>query len=335
MARKRTVIWIVIGASVAAAAVLLVFGVLHWRPHWTVIQGAVVRSDSDPRKQLPIAGVTITASHGDDSLSTESDASGYFSITFPGTVLPGQMVTLQLRHPDYEPLDLNVTFRLRSSLRQLVIADMTPSTVPVSIDPGHAQSVVSNIRVRYTVNSQSDENVGSVVRTFPVVSRRNIPCDRQSPCSPDGLWKATMGTLNLDAGPGNVFRDARASCIAGPCPFTRISWNGDADGSRTIAARALDWSDTATFLVEAEVFRAAIGSNVRESYPFIFGTALNFTIPASAEGVSLEAEINGQPMIFPLGPELYLSWATCSGRSNSEAGKSMVYQCELKPEFRF
>jgi hypothetical protein len=107
------------------------------------------------------------------------------------------------------------------------------------------------------------------------------------------------------------------------------------DGSRTITAKALNWSDTATFLVEAEVFRAAIGSNVRESYPFIFGTELNFTVPASAEGVSLEAEINGEPMIFPMSPELYLSWAACSVRSNSEAGKSTVYQCDLKPGFRF
>lgn len=334
MGRKKKTIWITIAAA-AAATVLLVFGVRHWRPHWTVIQGAVIRSDSDPRKQLPIAGVSITASHGDDSITATSDASGYFRFTFPGAVLPGQTLALQLRHPDYQPLDLDITFRLRSSLRQLVIADMTPSTVTVSMDPGRAQSVVSNIRVRYTVNSQSDESVGSVVRTFQVVNRRNIPCQRQGPCSPDGLWKATAGTMALDAGSGNEFRDARASCIAGPCPFTRINWGGAVDGSRTIAATALNWSDTATFLVEAEVFRVALESNVRESYPFIFGTAFNFTVPASAEGVSLEAEIDGEPMIFPMSPELYLSWAVCSARSNSEAGKSMVYQCELKPEFRF
>ena len=82
----------------------------------------------------------------------------------------------------------------------------------------------------------------------------------------------------MDAGPGNEFRDARASCIAGPCPFTQI----DASGFVTAAARstvsALDWSDTATFLLEAEVFHTAVVSNVRKSYPVVFGRSLSFTL---------------------------------------------------------
>ena len=42
---------------------------------------------------------------------------------------------------------------------------------------------------------------------------------------------------------------------------------------------ALNWSDTATFLMEAEVYHNAISSNVRELYPVIFGRTLNFTRP--------------------------------------------------------
>jgi hypothetical protein len=80
---------------------------------------------------------------------------------------------------------------------------------------------------------------------------------------------------------------------------------------------------------------AAINASVRESYPVVFGRTLNFVIPASAEGVSLEAELDHTPMVFPLGPELYLSWATCTSRASRDSASSTVYRCELKPSYRF
>jgi hypothetical protein len=88
-------------------------------------------------------------------------------------------------------------------------------------------------------------------------------------------------------------------------------------------------------LLEAEVFHIAISSNVRELYPVIFGRTLNFTLPPMEEGVSLEAEIDGSPMVFPLGPDAYLSWATCTVRTGPEKEKTVVYRCELKPGYRF
>lgn len=335
MGRKRVAVWIIVAAVGVAATALVLYGTHHWRSHWTVIQGAVIRRDPDTRKEQPIAGVSITASRGAENLTAQSDASGYFQVSFPEPVLPGEVVTLRFRHPDYQDVDLSITFQLRSLFRQLVIAKMAPNPTPASTDSTKTQLPISNIKVRYTENSQSEENIGSMVKTFQVVNRGDVPCQRQSPCSPDGYWKATTEMVELDAGSGNEFHDARASCIAGPCPFTQINLSGFVNEDSKLTVKALDWSDTATFLVEAEVFHTAIESNVRESYPFIFGTALNFTVPASAEGVSIEAELNGEPMVFPLGPDLYLSWATCSARSGSEAGKSTVYQCELKPEFRF
>jgi hypothetical protein len=331
--RKKIAMWIVIPA--AAVAVLIWLGIRHWRPHWSIIQGAVIRRDSDTRKESPIAGVAITASHGDVRLSTESDASGYFKIAFPGTVLPGQTVTLSFQQKDFKPLELQDTIRFRSSLRQLVIATMEPAVAQSSVDSDRPPSVVSNIRVRYTVNSRNEENIGSAAKTFQIVNRGNIPCHHQSPCSPDGYWKAAAGSIELDAGADNEFRDARASCIAGPCPFTQIDASGFTNGGRTIVASALDWSNTATFLLEAEVFHTAVVSNVRESYPVVFGRSLSFTLPGTAEGVSLEAELDGVQMVFPLGPELYLSWANCAVRTGSDREKSTVYQCELKPNYRF
>ena len=333
MTRKRIAVWIIALATVLP--VLIALGVRHWRPHWTIIQGAVIRHDTDTRKESPIAGVEITASHGDVKLSTESDASGYFKIAFPGTVLPGSTVVLDFQQKDFKPLELQDTIRFRSSLRQLVIAAMEPAVAETPADSQHPPSVVSNIKVRYTVNSQNDQNIGSEVQTFQVVNLGNIPCHHQDPCSPDGYWKAAKGSIELDAGADNEFRDARASCIAGPCPFTRMDSSGFVNGGRTITASAIAWSDTATFLLEAEVFRTGLSSRVRELYPVEFGQTLHFTLPHTQEGVSLEADLNGVPMVFPLGPELYLSWADCSVRSNSDAENTTVYRCELKPGYRF
>ncbi len=334
MTRKKTIVWIVVTAGVAVAAAVWL-SLRHWRPRWSTIQGAVIRRDADPHKESPIAGVLVTASHGNASLTTLSGADGFFQITFPGTVLPGQTLDITFQHRGYQNLEIRNPIRFRSSLRQLVVAAMVPVPTAESNAPTGPLTVVTNIKVRYSVNSRSDDNIGSAVQTFQVVNRGNIPCRRHNPCSPGGYWKASTGSVTLDAGAGNEFRDVRASCIAGPCPFTRIDSRGFANGDRTITVSATDWSDTATFLVQAEVFHTDNISEVRESYPVRFGAALNFTVPPTAEGVSLEAELNGVPIVFPLGPNVYLNWTACAQRSESKTEKSQVYQCELKPGFRF
>jgi hypothetical protein len=333
MASRRTVAWIAVAAG-AAAAVLLIIMVRHWRPHWSVIQGAVIRSESDPRKRQPIAGAEVTASYGSSSVSAESDTSGFFRIAIPGTVLPGQTVELTFQHPGYNFLELPVTIRIRSSLRELIVAAMSPTAGNLPENESSKETVVSNIRVRYTVNSDHQENVGSEAKTFEVVNQGNLPCRRQSPCSPNGLWKASRGSIQIDAGTGNEFRDARATCIAGPCPFTRIDASGLAQGGRVITVTALDWSDTATFLVQAEVFRTSIISEVRISYPVVFGGGFSFTVPPTAEGTSLMAELGGIEVVSPLGPDLDLSWATCAVRKGISA-INFAYQCELKQGYGF
>jgi hypothetical protein len=333
MNRSKIAIWGIIAAVGVAAVVMILLRAGHWRPGSITIQGAVIRSDEDMRKELPIAGAVVTASDGVTSSTTQSDASGYFKLTFRERVWPGETVNLNFRHSDYRPLDLKLQIGLRSNMRGLYIAALEP--IAPQAASGGPLAVVSNIRIRYTVNFQSQENIGTAVKTFQVANKGNVPCKRQYSCSPDGVWKASTGSATMDAGPDSEFRNVRASCFAGPCPFTRIDSSGYAHGGRIITATALDWSDTATFLLEAEVFRDSTGSSVRESYPVIYGRVLHFTLPANQEGVSIEAEIDGAPMVFPLGPELYMSWATCSSRTGAESESSTAYQCELKPGYRF
>jgi hypothetical protein len=331
---KKTIAWVI----VAVAAVILVALLLRARRLLPLItiEGAVVENNADTRKERPIADVAISASAGGQSVTTRSEADGHFKLALREiAALSGKPIVLTLRHPNFEPLDLDVRAGGLHFRNELTLARMVPIPSHAVAGARHPESVVSNTRVRYSINSGTQTNIGSAVKTFEVVNQGNVPCDRQSPCSPDGKWKAASGSASLYAGAGNVFNNVRASCIAGPCPFTRISAGEDLQGQRNIQVTALDWSDTATFLVEAEVFHAEILSNVRELYPVIFGQGFNFTLPPTAEGVTLEAEIDGSPMVFPLGPSLDMSWATCTVRTGTEKEKIAVYRCELKPDYRF
>jgi hypothetical protein len=332
--QRKAAIW-----TLGAVVVIVVLGVLlrvqHLRTRSIVVRGAVIRRDADLRKELPISGALVTISNGSSSVSTRSGASGYFMLRYPPILWPGRVDSLTFRQEGYEPLDVKLPGGFSITTRQLYVAALEPVPRESAAAAGGKPTVVNNIKVRYTVNSQSDVNVGSEARTFVVTNKGNVPCNHAPLCSPDGSWKAASASVTLDAGAGNEYRDVRASCIAGPCPFTRIDSSGFIRGGRVITASAIDWSDTATILVEGEVFHSSISSNVRELYPVIFGQALHFTLPPTQEGVSIEAEINGQPTVFPLGPDLYLDWATCTMRTNSEADKTTVYRCELKPGYVF
>jgi hypothetical protein len=333
MKLRKSVAWILAVSAAIAAIAIVWLRLHHWKPGSIMIQGAVIRHDPDPRKQLPISGAQVTASDGSSSVTSYSDASGYFKLALNAGMWPQQAVTLSFQDSGYEPRELALQFGLGNSAKKLFVTELEPIAQPSSSSAAHPAASVSNIQIRYTANVQTDSNIGSAVRTFEVVNQGDVPCDHQSPCSPSGDWKASSGSLTLDAGAGNVFRNARASCIAGPCPFTRIDPSGFVNGGRIITASALDWSDTATFLVEAEVFRDSIDSSERVSFPVKFGQTLTFTLPPTQEGVSIQAEINGAPMVFPLGPDLYLSWAVCTARTNAD--KSTVYQCDLKPDYKF
>jgi hypothetical protein len=317
-----------VGAAVIACLAAAAVYAIHRSRHQITLQGAINRAGSDPDKQLPIADVEVTAISGSAISKTKSDSSGFFTLELPESFRRRKLVAFQFRSPNYRPLDLNDT------IGKLYIVHLQPISTPKPAEPDHHPPVtISNVRVRYSVKTTSEFNVGSAVKTFQVANVGNKPCNTQIPCSPDGKWRATIGSTSLDAGEGNQFRNARVSCIAGPCPFTRIESESVSSGGRMMSAVARDWSDTATFLVEAEVVHPMVSDLVRESYPVIFGQTLSFSLPGSAEGPSIEAEVNNEAIIFPLGPDLYLSWALCTQGTSKDQSK--VYRCQLKPGFSF
>ncbi len=318
----------VILAVGAIFAVALAAVALHYAYRPISLKGAIIQEDADARKQSPITDVEVGVADNLASANAKSDFSGYFRLTLHRGVDKGRSIVLQFRHPDFEPVDLPVTVG-----DKLYVVRMTPLHPEADDQPGRSNVVISNVFVRYSTETTASVNVGTGVTTFQAVNTGNVPCDHRSACSPDNKWKAAIGSASLDAGQGNVFDNARVSCIAGPCPFTRIASDHFSQGGRNIAVSELDWSDTTTFLFQAEVFRQEISDIVRESYPVIFGRALNFSLPATAEGPSLEAEVDGTNIVFPLGPSPNLSWATCNVKVEKAQTKS--YRCELKQGYRF
>src|ERR1700690_528493 len=317
--------WIALVVALVLAASTL--ALVQWQRQKPIsLRGAVLVQDSDPRKQLPIAGVAVSA--GDLSAAeATSNSSGFFYLKLRKPIRKGHALVLEFHHSQYQPLVLHDVVGSELYVVRLL---------PVSNKPAPTNQPVvkvANVRVRYTIKGMTEVNVGSAVKTFEVENKGNVPCKGQGVCSPDGRWKATDGSGSLDAGAGNEFRDARASCIAGPCPFTKIEEDHFSEGGQVITVSARDWSDTATFLLEAEVFRHMETQAEHWSYPVIFGEGLSFTLPSAAESVSIEAELNGQTIIFPLGPSLILSWASCDARVNPD--KARVYSCAPKPGHSF
>jgi hypothetical protein len=329
MGKRKVAIWI--GAILGLGAVLASAGmaIRVYRNHRPIkLSGAIIKQDIDPRKQSPIANVEVSSLEGIVVHDVTSDFSGSFRLTLRPGVKFGQPIQLSFRHPDFQPLDLNEPLSDR-----LYVVRMTPLHNEVEAQRTEGEIVVGNVQVRYSTEATKTETIGSAVKTFQVVNAGNVPCLQRAPCSPNGKWKAEVASASLDAGDGNVFRDARVTCIAGPCPFTQVDTDDFSRGGRMIKVSVRNWSDTTTFLFQAEVFRSQLDAIIRRSFPVIFGRAMNFTLPSTSEGPSIEAEMNGSFVVFPLSPTPAMSWANCQVRV--EKNRARDYRCELKAGYRF
>jgi hypothetical protein len=329
---RKAILWtIVAGLGSLLAIFLSITGFRSYEKRPIILRGAVIKQDNDPIKQSPIMDVEISEANGLATSSTKSNFVGYFTIPLLRGVGQNESVTLRFLHPDYVPVDL--TELVTDKLTIVHLVPIHRQTEETSVQPDHPAIAVANIRIRYSTEATTQENIGTGVKTFQIQNVGNVPCQNSAPCSPDGKWKAAINSESLDAGEGSVFRNARVSCIAGPCPFTKIEYDGYSQGGRDIKVSVRNWSDTTTFLFQAEVFRPQISDMVRMTYPIILGTSLNFTLPPAAEGPSVEAELNGENIIFPLGPIPVLSWADCNVSVAKNEAK--FYRCELNSGYRF
>jgi hypothetical protein len=314
--------------GVAALAGGVFYGAVYRSRGIETLRGALIQYDDDFKEQTPIANAEISVGDGSVSAKSKSDSSGFFRLNLTPPLPDGQTIQLRARRDGFEPLDLTTTASDR-----LYVLRMNPTAPGKSAAAARPEVEISDVRVRYAVKTTSTVNVGFGVKPFEIANVANQPCKGRHPCSPDGRWKATSASASLDAGELNEFRNARVSCIAGPCPFSTVVSDGFSRGGRVINVSVLNWSDTVTYLLEAEVIRTMAGDAIHYSHPVIFGRSLTFTLPANAQGPSVEADLNGAAIIFPLGPSLRLSWADCSFKVGGD--RTQVFSCELKQGYRF
>jgi hypothetical protein len=325
--KKRIPVLAIASAAALIALAVIAFAIFfHQRP--ITLRGAVIRQSDDPNKEVPLAGVQILALGDSTEGTTRSDPSGAFAIQLRRSLIRRHALTLTFRHPDYKPLDIPAP-----SGNELYIAKMVPLQKQAVVDTTEPRITVGNVSVRYTMRTEETVEIGTGVKTFEIANKGNVPCGGHPPCSPDGKWKAAIASTLLDAGEGNTFRNARVSCIAGPCPFTAIERDGFSKAGRRISVVVRNWSDTTTFLLQAEAVRHILTDAVRNSYPVVFDRTMSFSVPAAAEGTCIEAEIGGEPIVFPIDPNLSLSWADCEKQAGS--GNSRLYRCALKAGYIF
>ena len=220
-----------------------------------ILRGEIVTENADPQKQLPVADVVVSTTNENTPESVKSDSSGLFELTLPTAVRRGVPLTLQFFRAGYFPYELKDY--VSDKLFIVHLKPMQADSRPQPIRPG---TPVGNVLVKYSIKDSTSANVGSAVRTFEIKNTGNVPCKGKDKgrCSPDGKWKAATGSVSLDAGEGNLFQNVRASCIAGPCPFTKIEGMEQRQDQRNVTVSAVDWSDTAVFLVEAEVIHPMV-----------------------------------------------------------------------------
>jgi hypothetical protein len=217
--RRKLVIWVIAVVTLLAIAV----GILANRPRTRPLSlaGAVMRQDPDPKKELPLADVEVAALSNDSVIGNgKSDASGFFTIVLRTRLWIGRPVTLQFRHADYQPLTLKDFIG-----DKVYLAKMVPIPHDTTADK-RPEIVVSNLQVRYSIKTTTTANVGSAVQAFEVANMGNVPCAKRPPCSPDGKWKATVGSKSLDAGEKTSRKMAGCSgCRRAIGPIPPPSWS--------------------------------------------------------------------------------------------------------------
>src|SRR4051812_15404781 len=123
---RKITVWIAVVAIAAVVIALIAGRVPPWRRRTPTLQGAGVRSAPPARRQLPVGGVTITATDGMMTTTTQSDSSGYFRLKFRAKLWPGHVLQLEFRKPDFKDFNLSVPLTYRSSSDRLFIANLTP-----------------------------------------------------------------------------------------------------------------------------------------------------------------------------------------------------------------
>src|SRR5690242_6090438 len=141
--RAKPGLWAVVIVIAIGASAAILLSLRPRRPRPVVLEGSVIRHDSQTERRQPLSGVQITAREGSVATSGESDPSGLFRLVLPLSGPTSRPVLLEFRSPGYEPLDLPV---VGGGL--LYVARLIPTPSELETQPNVPEVKVSNISVR-------------------------------------------------------------------------------------------------------------------------------------------------------------------------------------------
>ena len=173
------------------------------------------------------------------------------------------------------------------------------------------------------------------VKTFQIQIMGNIPCNG-STLFPGRQMEGGNQFRVPGCGRGKRFPKCQGFLYCGPLPFhaelimTAFPREGATSRSPCAIGRIRPHS-----CFRRRCSDPQISDLVRMTYPIILGTSLNFTLPPTAEGPSVEAELNGENIIFPLGPDpcFELGRLQCQRAKGNNGQK--FYRCELNAGYQF
>ena len=322
-----------LGAAAAVAAVLALKqpAISLLRQPAISIEGTVILQDDDPTKESPIAGVSV-AVEPDDGVSlvdtATSDFSGYFKLRLPPTIVYGDSVTLRLRHPDHQPIDLVVPVA-----EHLYVMRMSSAHPEVQPRPARPDIVLSEIIVRYTIESRTALNIGSGARpsTCPIVAMSRAIGSRRVHLMASGRRRTAVCRSTPERATSFAMRACPASLVHARLRISsRMDFRAAARSSRPRSATGRT-RPRSRLKPKCSGLRTPIRLSVPTQSSSDTGSTLHW--PPPPRGVSIEAEVDGEPIIFPLAPNGILSWATCNVRIQKEQAR--LYRCELKPGYIF
>src|SRR5215472_15303400 len=134
-------------ALVIITAIVAVIVAGRWKRKPITLQGAVITRNADTHKELPIAGVTVSAYSNAVLLAeSTSDPSGYFRLQLPQQIRHGHSITFKLRDATYLPLDVR-----DFAGDQLYIMRMTPLPRHTEPPPDRPVQTLSDVVVKYSI----------------------------------------------------------------------------------------------------------------------------------------------------------------------------------------
>ena len=177
--------------------------------------------------------------------------------------------------------------------------------------------VLSDIVVRYTDREQDGDEHRQ--RRQDLRSRQHRQHPLRSRIRP--VHPTASGRRRMAACPSTRERTTSFAMRACPASPVRARLRGSSrtdfpEGATSSPPRSATGRTPPRLRSKPRSFGPQNTNTIQRSYPIILGRGAQlYAAPLPPQGVSIEAEVDGSPIVFPLAPNGFLSWATCEIRA--------------------